>query len=74
MRSQWTTTWQSSCKINNHCSSIIHMAANIEQANALIQELREMVASLQQQLRIKQQEIEHLNEELNLQHDKYYDV
>lgn len=50
------------------------MAANIEQANALIKELREMVASLQQQLRIKQDEIQKLNEELDLQHDRYYDV
>lgn len=50
------------------------MAANIEQANALIQELREMVASLQQELRIKQEEILKLNQELDLQHNRYYDV
>lgn len=50
------------------------MAANIDQANALIGELTETIKHLQQQNTDLQQQIDTLTEELDLQHDRFYDV
>ena len=50
------------------------MAANIEQANALIAELKEAVEYLQQQNKKLQQQITILTEELDNAHDRFYDV
>jgi peptidoglycan hydrolase CwlO-like protein len=50
------------------------MAANIDQANALIAELTEAVKHLQQQNKELQQQITILTEELDYNHDRFYDV
>jgi cell division septum initiation protein DivIVA len=50
------------------------MAANIDQANALIGELKDTIKQLQQQNKDLQQQINTLIEELDLQHDRFYDV
>ena len=50
------------------------MAANIEQANALIGELRKTIEELQHENQVLLHEIKWLTDELNQQHDKYYDV
>ena len=50
------------------------MAANIDQANALIGELKDTIKQLQQHNTELQQQINTLIEELDLQHDRFYDV
>lgn len=50
------------------------MAANIDQANALIGELKETIKQLQHENQVLRHEIKWLNDQLTHQHDKYYDV
>jgi uncharacterized coiled-coil DUF342 family protein len=50
------------------------MAANIHQANALIGELKETIKQLQQKNTELQEQITMLTDELDHNHDKFYDV
>jgi cell division protein FtsB len=50
------------------------MAANIDQANSLIAELTQAIEYLQQQNKDLQQQITMLTDELDHNHDKFYDV
>jgi len=50
------------------------MAANIDQANSLIAELTQAIEYLQQQNKELQQQITILTEELDYNHDRFYDV
>jgi cell division protein FtsB len=50
------------------------MAANIDQANSLIAELKQAIEYLQQQNKDLQQQITMLTDELDHNHDKFYDV
>lgn len=50
------------------------MAANIDQANSLIAELKQAIEYLQQQNKQLQEQITILTEELDNTHDRFYDV
>ena len=50
------------------------MAGNIDQANSLIAELKQAIECLQQQNKELQQQITILTEELDYNHDRFYDV
>lgn len=49
------------------------MAANIDQANALIGELKDTIKDLQRQNENLQHQVDTLTQELDLRHDKFYD-
>lgn len=49
------------------------MAANLEQANAFIAELKQALQHLQKQNANLEQQIADLNEKLNTRQDKFYD-